>query len=103
MTPEALIAEGERLAKPSLLLFEASTPTGVTAYWRGTGRVGYSGREDDRHRITFDCDWLSHNGVRIRGSVGVYDVDSRWGWATPLYLDRLDAPLADLGIKHGLP
>jgi hypothetical protein len=103
MTPEALIAEGERLAKPSLHLIEMPTQTGVIAYWRGQGRVGYRGREGDRHRITFDCGWLAEHGVRVRGSVGVYDVDNRWGWVTPLHLDRRDEPLATLRLDGGLP
>jgi hypothetical protein len=95
MTPEAVIAEGERLAKPSLFLAESPTPTGVVAYWRGS-RAGYRGRDGDRHRITFDCNWLSQQGVRVQGSVGVYDVDSRWGWVMPIHLDRLSVPLAQL-------
>jgi hypothetical protein len=103
MDPEGLIAEGEHLAKPSLLLSEAPTPTGVVGYWRGGGRVGYRGREGDRHRITFDCGWLSGHSVRVRGSVGVYDVESRWGWVTPVWLDRLDTPLAELRMDGGLP
>lgn len=101
MTPEAIIAEGERLAKLSLWLDESTTPTGVVAYWRGGGRRGRR-REDDRHRITFDCGWLSQHGVRVRGSVGVYDVDSRWNWVKPIWVDRLDNPLAELQMDGGL-
>jgi hypothetical protein len=103
MTLQALIAEGERLARPCLFLAEAANPAGVVAYWRGNGRVGYRGRDGDRHRITFDCGWLSQHGVRVRGSVGVYDVDGRWRWPVPLHLDRLEAPLAELRIDGGTP
>jgi len=103
MTPEAIIAEGARLAKPSLFLVESATPTGVVAYWRGGGRVGYRGREDDRHRITFDCAWLSQHGVRVGGSIGVYDVDRRWRWPKPLHLEQLNGPLAGFRMDGGLP
>ena len=103
MTPEAMITEGEHLAKPSLFLDETPTSSGVVAYWRGRGHVGYRGREGDRHRITFDCGWLSQQGLRVQGSVGVYDVDGRWGWVRPLHLDRLDMPLAELQIEGGTP
>jgi hypothetical protein len=103
MTPEDIVAEGDRLAKPSLFLDETPTPTGIVAYWGGGGRVGYPGREDDRHLITFDCRWLSQHGVRLQGSVGLYRVDSRWGWAQPLYLDRLSSPLGQLQMDGGTP
>jgi hypothetical protein len=103
MTCEAMIAEGERLAKPSLFLVETPTPNGAVAYWRGQGRVEYRGRDGDRHRIRFDCSWLSQQGVRVRGSIGVYDVDRQWGWVTPLYLDRMNVPLSEVQIDGGLP
>ena len=103
MTPEAMITEGQHLAKPSLFLDETPTESGVVAYWRGLGRVGYRGREGDRHRITFDCGWLSQQGLRVQGSVGAYDVDGRWGWVKPLHLDHLIAPLAELRIEGGTP
>jgi hypothetical protein len=102
VTPEVAIAEGKRLAKPSLFLAESPSPTGVVAYWRGN-RPGYRGRADDRHRITFDCGWLSRQGLRVQGSVGVYDVDSRWGWAKPIHLDRQNASLAELRFEGGSP
>lgn len=103
MHAEALITEGERLAKPSLFLVETPTQTGVLAYWRGPGRDGYRGRVDDRHRITFDCGWLSEHGVRVRGLIGVFDVDPRWRWAIPVHLDRVDRPLAEVRMDGGLP
>ena len=71
------------------------------AYWGGEGRVGYAGRPDDVHRITFDCGWLSRHGVRVRGTVGVYDVHRRYGWAEPVYVDRVDAHLADVRMSGG--
>lgn len=101
MTPEAVIAEGERLARPCLFLDESPAPSGVVAYWRGY-RVGYRGRDDDRHRVTLDCEWLSRHGVRVQGSVGVYDVDRRWRWPVPVNLDRLHAPLAELRMEGGV-
>jgi hypothetical protein len=102
MHPEALIAEGERLARPSLFLSEKPTETGVLAYWRGQGRMGYRGRADDRHRITFDCGWLSDHAVRVHGSIGVYDVAPGWRWPVPVHLDRLDEPLGQARMDGGL-
>jgi hypothetical protein len=102
MKAETVIAEGERLAKPSLFLTESPSPTGLVAYWRGR-RIGYSGRDDDRHRISFDCDWLSRHGVRVHGSIGVYDVDGRCGWVKPIHLDSQPRPLTELRLEGGTP
>ena len=75
MTAEDLIGEGVRLARPSMFLDDTPTPSGVVAYWRGDGPKDYDRHRDRyRHRITFDCDWLGRHGVRVGGSVGVYDV-----------------------------
>lgn len=101
MFADEIIAEGERLAKPSMLLDEKPSPTGVMAYWRGQGRNGYSGRPEDRHRMTFDCAWLAQQGIRVSGSIGLYDVHS--GWRIPFVLDRVPSPLSDLGITGGTP
>jgi hypothetical protein len=103
MFPEAIIAEGEVLCKPSLLLDETPTQTAVVAIWGGRGRHGYLGRDDDRHLITFDCGWLAQCGLRVNGSVGVFDVDQRWGWPVPLCLDRVPTPLAELQMEGGTP
>jgi hypothetical protein len=103
MTPEAIIAEGEALARRCLFLTESRTAMGVVAYWRGGGRLGYAGREDDKHRITFDCAWLVRHGLRMQGSVGVYDVDRRWRWVRPIHIDRQETPLADLRMDGGTP
>jgi hypothetical protein len=103
VTAEDLIAEGERLAKPSLFLAEAPAKGEFAAYWGGPGRAGYRGRPDDRHRLTFDCGWLAEHAVRLRGSVGVYDVAQRWKWPKPIHLDRVDAPITDLGLAGGAP
>ena len=101
MFVDEIIAEGERLAKPSMLLDEKPSATGEMAHWRGQGRKGYVGRPEDRHRITFDCAWLAQQGIRVNGSLGVYDVFS--GWAVPLALDRIQSPLADLELSGGTP
>jgi hypothetical protein len=102
MKADAIIAEGERLAKPSLLLDETPTSVGVVAYWGGGGRLGYHGRDDDRHRITFDCGWLAAQCIRVKGSVGVYDIDTRWRWRVPVWLDRVQAPLTELQMQGGV-
>ena len=47
---------------------------------------------------------MGHPGVRVQGSVGVYDVDSRWGWPLPIELDRQpDTPLRQLTMQDGIP
>jgi hypothetical protein len=78
MKLDELIQEGERLSKPCLLLDENSSEMGAVAYWGGKGRKGYRGRSSDRHRVTIDCQWLSKHGVRVQGSLGVYDVDEQY-------------------------
>jgi hypothetical protein len=104
MTIKELIAEGERLAKPSLLLNERPSDTGIVAYWGGRGRQGSRLPAGDRHWITLDCAWLANHGIRVRGSLGVYEVDSRRKWPMPISLDqRPDVPLSRLGIQDGIP
>ncbi len=104
MTIDELIQEGERLSKPCLLLDETPSGTGEVAFWGGDGRAGYSGRKTDRHRITIDCRWLSQHGVRVQGSLGVYDVDDQYKWVKPIYLDyQKDTSLAALAMQDGTP
>jgi hypothetical protein len=101
MLANSVIAEGDRLAKPSMLLDETPSSSGVLAYWRGEGRVGYVGRVEDQHRITFDCAWLAQQGVRVNGCIGVYDVKN--GWQVPLCVDRVQASLTEIEMKGGTP
>jgi hypothetical protein len=104
MTINELIAEAERLAKPSLLLSPKPNEGPIVAYWGGQGRRGYEGREDDRHKVTFDCSWLNSVGVGVEGSVGLYEVDAQWGWVVPYYVDHEpDSPLQDLQCSGGQP
>jgi hypothetical protein len=104
MTLDELIAEGERLAKPSLLLSPEPNRQPPVAFWGGQGRRGYTGREDDRHKVTFDCSWLASVGVEVEGVIGVYDVDDRWGWVKPVHVDYTpELRLADAGCSGGLP
>src|SRR5262245_14114288 len=104
MTTDELVAEGMRLAKPSLLLSETPYESAVVAYYGGNGRSGYSGRNDDRHRITIDCEWLSLHGIKVAGSLGVYEVDPHWKWPVPIWLDRQpNTPLRELDIRDGMP
>ncbi len=103
MSQNPLLVEGERLAKPSLLLSEAESSSGIVGYWRGSGRLGY-GPRDDRHRITIDCTWLSQHGIRIRGSLGVYDIDPKWRNPVPFRLDwQPDLSLSQLTMQGGIP
>jgi len=95
------------LSKPSswpspLLLSPEPNEQPVIAYWGGQGRRGYSGRKDDRHKITFDCSWLNSAGVDVEGSVGVYEVDKHWGWVKPIHVDyEPKLRLTDTGCSGG--
>ncbi|MBI2825768.1 MAG: hypothetical protein HYX69_13870 [Planctomycetia bacterium] len=101
-TFDELMVEGERLAKPSLLLSTEPSDLGVVAVWGGRGCPAHRGREDDQHRITFDCAWLARIGIDIRGSVGIYDVARRWNWPKPIHVSYdPDHPLDALIIADG--
>ena len=81
MTIEELIAEGEALARPSLLLVDEPNENGVVAFWGGAGRVelpaGYEFyTRDARHWITFDCAWLARYGRCQAGHIVVYEQQS---------------------------
>lgn len=103
MEATAIIEEGERLARPSLLLDQAPTLTGIVAYWGGNGRLGYPGGDDDRHKITFDCSWLAEQGIRVRGSIGVIEIDPRWKYPVPVLIDRAPLTLSQLQMQGGVP
>jgi hypothetical protein len=102
MTLEKFISEAARLARPCLHLTEGNSEKDVVAIWGGQGRAGRQGREGDKHRITFDCGWLAVHGFRVRGSIGVYDVDPRWRWPIPLDVERNVERIAKLRIRDGL-
>jgi hypothetical protein len=84
---ETLIAEGERLAKPCLLLQSVGSgpPVGV---WRGEGQQPRpKGHEMETkkgvtstHWITVDCAWLKkHQIVRFDGLLSVYERSFEYG------------------------
>lgn len=84
-----LIAEAERIARPSLLLSEAASFGDIAGWWGGSKPVGYPGRPDDTHRISIDCGWLAGHGVPLAGFVSVYNVAPRWGWRVPVHVEHV--------------
>ena len=97
-----LIAEGKRLSKPSLLLSDKPNGGAVVGYWRGH-REGFEWRPGFEHRITVDCQWLASQGIRVRGSLAIYDVDG-YGWSVPVFTEWLpEAPLSALDMRGGTP
>jgi hypothetical protein len=105
MTLDDLMTEAKLLAKPSLLLDEQPSETGVVAVWGGSGfKEGYGGRDGYTHRITIDCEWLANQGIRIQGSLGVYDVDPKWRRPVPIQVDpQRTKSLEQLKLSDGVP
>jgi hypothetical protein len=102
MTADDLIAEGERLARPSLLLTPHPSAIGPVAYWGGGGVKSHKAPRHHRHRVTIDCDWLSHHGVRVQGSIGVYHIDSQPSPPIPIRVQQMpNAPLSGLEPQGG--
>ena len=75
MTLEQLIAEGERLACPSLLLTDEPNDDGIVAYWGGSGPVdalpGHA--RGAKHWLTIGCSWLADLNLRVQGSLSVFE------------------------------
>ena len=101
MTIDELVATGEQLAKPSLLLSPEPTSLAPIAYWGGAPIAGYKGRPDDRHRVSFDCDWLNCAGLKVSGTIGLYTVDRKWKWAKPIHVDHRPAKHFDASEYSG--
>ena len=83
-----LIAEAERLARPSFLLSRARSPADIVGWWRGMKRP-VEGRKDDTHRISIDCGRLPARSGPIEGEIGVYDVAPRWNWPVPIHVEHV--------------
>ena len=97
MTISDLITEAQRIAKPSLLLSEAPSPTGIVGWWGGSRPAGHRGRPDDLHRLSIDCGWLAAHGSPLHGVVSVYDVAAQWGWPVPVHVEHT-APASLAGV-----
>jgi len=85
MTLEQLIAEGERLAIPCLLLTDQPNDDGIVAYWGGCGPEGALPGQvrDTKHWITVACDWHTQNGGKVQGCLSVFERKSGSGGEIP--------------------
>lgn len=106
-TLDLLIAEAERIAKPSLLLTEEPANTGIIAYWGGNGSPSDrspNARPGDSHRITLDTKWLAAQGIKIDGALSVFEVDCSWNRPLPIQLNNHPGvSLSTLSITDGIP
>jgi len=66
---DELIAEGERLARPCLILSEAQLGEPVVGLW---GIHDDTDKEDPLLWIQVDCTWLQQRGVNLDGYLSVY-------------------------------
>src|SRR5262245_23192944 len=79
LAPADLIAEGRRLARPAVALYDKGSK--YAALWRGTGVVP-PGAGKWRHWISIDTRFLPQNPRRLKGVVSLYDWfadDDRFG------------------------
>lgn len=74
MTEAELIAEGERLAKPGVLLRDEGAPEALAAVWGGPGPLPKPSGEY-RHWLTFNCRFLPAGLEPAVGCVGVYTTE----------------------------
>jgi hypothetical protein len=70
LTPDALIAEGRRLAQPAVALRDKGTK--YAAVWRGTG-VASPGAGEWRHWISIDTSFLPDNPRKLKGVISLYE------------------------------
>jgi hypothetical protein len=70
LTPEDLIAEGRRLARPAVALYDEGAK--YAAVWGGTGVVS-AGKGEWRHWISIDTSYLPDNPRKLKGVLSVYD------------------------------
>jgi hypothetical protein len=71
MGPDELIAEGERLARPCLLLSDQQDSGSYTGIWGGEGVLRPSAGPW-KHWLTIECGWLSKQGLPLTGLISVY-------------------------------
>ena len=82
MTGNALIAEGERLARPCVHPCPTGERTSVAAIWRGQGLVAPPG-DGYTHWLSIDCRFLPIGTGPSAGCLSVYaEEDDRYGVVT---------------------
>lgn len=72
MDAAQLIAEGLRLARPSLVLRTGPRRERPVGFWRGDGVVPLSG---GKHWVSVDCSWLAQQGFPVGGCLSLYEQD----------------------------
>jgi hypothetical protein len=70
LAPDELIAEGERLARQAVALYDEGEK--YAAIWRGSGVVS-PGKGEWRHWISIDAQCLPDNPRKLRGVVSLYE------------------------------
>src|SRR5262245_39783859 len=70
MDAAQLIAEGLRLARPSLVLRTGPGRGRPSGFWGGDGVVPLSGA---KHWVSVDCSWLAQLGFPVRGCLSLYE------------------------------
>lgn len=70
LAPDDLIAEGRKLARPAVALYDAGK--NYAALWRGKG-VADPGPGEWRHWVSIDASFLPDNPRRLKGVISLYD------------------------------
>lgn len=70
LSPQALLAEGRKLARPAVALYDRGKK--YAAVWRGAGVVS-PGPGEWRHWISIDTSFLPDNPRKLTGVVSLYD------------------------------
>jgi len=99
LSPDELIAEGRRLARPAVALHD--TGKKYAAVWRGTG-VASPGKGEWRHWISIDTSYLPDNPRKLKGVVSLYDWfadDDRWGELKVVHDAKATLPRKTDGTK----
>jgi hypothetical protein len=73
LTPEDLVAEGRKLARPAVALYDKGK--NYAAVWRGEG-VADPGKGVWRHWISIDTSYLPDNPRKLKGVVSLYENDA---------------------------
>jgi hypothetical protein len=71
MNANDLIAEGERLSRPSLFLSDKPVSELFIGIWGGKGLVD-PGPGPWKHWLSLDCSWLAKQGLPLEGIISVY-------------------------------
>lgn len=99
LTPDDLIAEGRKLARPAVALHD--TGKKYAAVWRGAG-VADPGPGEWRHWISIDTSYLPDNPRKLKGVVSLYEWfadDDRMGELKVVHSSKATLPRNSDGTK----